>query len=134
MTLVAIDALEGLEVEVEQRALAADAGVENERVEAVRTGSIVSATTRPASSAARPCRRRAARPPISLATSSIGAGPPSRHGDRVAVGGKPPGDRRADARAAAGDERGPAHAAQVLDDLLVVDGVAEGEPEALADA
>ena len=35
--------------------------------------------------------------------------PPARDGDRVAIGGEPAGDGRADARPAAGDERDGGH-------------------------
>ena len=94
--------------------------------------STVSATARSASPRC-PCRRRSRgrrsrqRPPRSARRRrpvTATAYPSARAG---AHGG-------ADARAAARDEGDPGHRAQVLDDLLVVDRVAEGEPEALADS
>ena len=125
------DVLEGRRREVEQRALAADAGVEDERVEAAE---VVDRLDDGALGVRLDARVGDDREPADLdGDLPDRPGPPAGHADLVAVGREPARDRRADAGAAAGDERDPGHAAQVLDDLLVVDRVAEGEAEALAD-
>ncbi len=73
----------------------------------------VSATARSASTAT-PASATTASPPISAATASIGSGLPPCHSNRVPVRGEPPGNRRTDARATAGDEGDAAHARRSL--------------------
>ena len=112
MTFVAEDVLERRRVEIEQRALAADPGVEDERVEAAEA---VDRLRDGALGVGRDARVGDDREAADLARDLLDRPrPATRDRDRVPVGREPPRDRRADARATAGDERDPGHARRSL--------------------
>ena len=99
--------LEARRREIDEGALAADSGIEDERIEAAEVGHRFGNGALGVRLAARVGDdRETAQFLCHLVDRAL---PPARDRDVVAVGGQAAGDSRADARAPAGDERDPGH-------------------------